>query len=56
MGLMGIKADGSKDTHFYPNTIVDRAQFGTVFSRVLRGNMFDGGIPYFQSHLTALSQ
>jgi len=56
MGLMGLAADGSMDTHFTPNGIVDRAQFGTVFSRVLRGDLFEWGVPYFQNHLTALSQ
>ena len=33
-------------TAFSPNGIVTRAQFGTVLSRALRGNLFDGADPY----------
>ena len=49
MGLMGQGI-----TAFTPNGVVTRAQFGTVLSRALRGNMFDGATPYYKDHLQAL--
>jgi hypothetical protein len=36
LGLMGLKADGTVDNTFNPSQIVDRAQFGTMLSRLLR--------------------
>lgn len=49
MGLMGQGI-----TAFSPDTIVNRAQFGTVLSRALYGDMFNGGDPYYKNHLQAL--
>lgn len=49
MGLMGQGI-----TAFNPNGVVTRAQFGTVLSRVLYGDAYDGGDPYYAEHLQAL--
>lgn len=49
LGLMGIDM-----TNFEPDTIVTRAQFGTILSRILYGNEFNGGMPYYENHLNAL--
>jgi hypothetical protein len=37
--IMGINADGSALEYFIPNGLVSRAEFATVFSRVLYGNV-----------------
>jgi hypothetical protein len=39
---------------FEPDAIVTRAQFGTILSRVLYGNQFNGWSPYYANHLQAL--
>lgn len=39
---------------FHPNSELTRADFGTVFSRMLRGNSYNGGNPYYRKHLQAL--
>jgi len=49
LGLMGINM-----TSFDPNGEVTRAQFGTILSRLIRGTIYNGGIPYYTSHLNAL--
>ena len=41
---------------FNPNEEVTRAQFGTVLSRTLRGNQYNGGTPFYLYHLTALQK
>jgi len=51
MGLMGVGI-----TAFKPNDIVTRAQFGTVLSRALYGNINNDGDPYYINHLQALRQ
>ncbi len=51
LGLMGVGI-----TAFNPNGVVTRAQFGTVLSRVLYGDMYDGGDPYYADHLAALQE
>jgi hypothetical protein len=55
LGLMGYESDGVtiKKT-FDPNQEVDRAQFGTILSRLLRGTKNNGGEVYYQKHLSAL--
>jgi hypothetical protein len=50
MGLMGVGI-----TAFSPTTVVTRAQFGTVLSRALYGDMFNDGDPYYVNHLQALN-
>lgn len=55
--IMGIDADGNALEYFYPNNIVTRAEFGTVFSRVLYwsvNNQKDG--LYYEKHLAALKE
>lgn len=50
---LGIMGQGI--TNFNPNEQVTRAQFGTVMSRILWGNTYNGGVPYYTSHLNALA-
>lgn len=49
LGLMGQNMDS-----FDPNTYVTRAQFGTILSRVIWGDTYNGGTTYYTKHLTAL--
>jgi len=49
-----VNTDGTPARSFNPNGIVTRAEFGTVLSRSLYGNAFDGGTPYYTKHLIAL--
>lgn len=51
---MGLNANGTPKNTFDPNAIVTRAQFGTILSRVIRGSQYNGGNPYYSSHLLAL--
>jgi len=46
---MGIGID-----EFNPNGMVTRAEFGTVFSRALFGDIYNGSNPYYKDHLQAL--
>lgn len=54
LGLMGLNANGMQVATFNPNEEVTRAQFGTVLSRTLRGNQYNGGEPFYSNHLNAL--
>lgn len=56
LGLMGLDANGSPTNTFNPNSEVSRAQFGTVLSRTLRGNQYNGGTPYYILHLNELQK
>ena len=49
LGLMGVGI-----TNFNPNGLVTRAEFGTVLSRALYGDVNNGGTPYYVEHLAAL--
>lgn len=49
LGLMG--QDISK---FDPSSVVTRAQFGTILSRVIWGNRYEWGVKYYTNHLAAL--
>ncbi len=51
LGLMGIGI-----TKFNPSGVVTRAQFGTVLSRALRGDVNDGGDPYYLYHFQTLKE
>ncbi|MEI6672488.1 MAG: hypothetical protein WCL02_03930 [bacterium] len=51
MGLMGVGI-----SKFNPDAVVTRAQFGTVLSRALYGDMYNEGTPYYSNHLQALKQ
>lgn len=52
MGLMGIGTNGI----FNPMGVLSRAEFGTVLSRVLFGDVYNGGNPFYAAHLNALNQ
>lgn len=49
LGLMGVGIE-----KFNPYGIVTRAEFGTVLSRALRGDKYNGATPYYADHLSAL--
>ncbi|MFZ2151340.1 MAG: hypothetical protein WAZ12_01375 [Candidatus Absconditicoccaceae bacterium] len=49
LGLMGVGL-----TSFDPQGEVTRAQFGTVLSRAMYGEMYNGGNPYYVNHLDKL--
>ena len=51
LGLMWIDM-----TDFDPNGIVTRAQFGTILSRTLFGDKYNGATPYYEAHLAALQE
>jgi len=50
LGIMGVGL-----THFNPYGTVDRAQWGTVLSRILYGDQYNNGDPYYIQHLSALN-
>jgi len=52
LGLMGINTNGI----FNPMGVLSRAEFGTVLSRVLFGDVYNGGNPFYAAHLNALNQ
>lgn len=52
MGLMGINTNGI----FNPNGVLSRAEYGTILSRVLFGDTYNGGNPFYAAHLNALNQ
>ena len=49
LGLMGQGI-----TAFRPYDTLSRAEFGTALSRVLWGDKYEGGTPYYANHLNAL--
>jgi hypothetical protein len=52
---MGYESNGTTlKTSFDPDQEVDRGQFGTILSRLLRGTKNNGGTLYYQRHLQAL--
>ena len=56
LGLMGVRPDGTPKTIFTPENTVSRADFGTVFSRILWGTKYDTGEYYYTDHLQALKK
>ena len=50
LGLMGVGVE-----NFDPYGLVNRAQFGTVLSRALYGDTYNGADPYYADHLAALN-
>ena len=54
LGIMGINTDGTPNTQFNPNDVVDRAQFGTILSRVIWWAVYNDGNPWYSLHLNAL--
>lgn len=49
---LGIMGQGI--TAFRPYDTLSRAEFGTALSRVLWGDKYEGGTPYYANHLNAL--
>ncbi len=49
LGLMGISS-----SIFDPKGAVTRAQFGTVLSRTLYGDIYNNWVPFYSKHLNAL--
>jgi hypothetical protein len=45
---------GQGITAFRPYDTISRAEFGTALSRVLWGDQYEGGTPYYANHLQAL--
>lgn len=56
LGLMWRNTDGTQNDNFFPNKEVTRAQFGTVLSRALRWEEYNGGEPYYKKHLDQLKK
>ena len=55
--IMGIHHDGTALTYFEPNKFVTRAEFATVFSRVLYGAKYNqDGKDWANGHLNALKE
>ena len=58
--IMGLKKDGTPDTIFKPNNYVTRAQFGTMLSRLIYGDMYNVALgsktPWYYNHLQALQK
>ena len=51
MGIMGQNMPGHK---FLPFNTVDRAQVATMLSRIIWGDKYDGGTPWYAAHMEAL--
>jgi hypothetical protein len=55
MGLMGLEFDGSPTKNFNPDGLISRAEFGTIFSRLLYGDKYNGDAEiWYRPHLNAL--
>ncbi len=55
--LMWLKYDGTDDTKFNPNNYVNRAQFGTILSRLIRWNKYNwNAANRYINHLKALQK
>lgn len=55
MWLMGLDNDWTPTSNFNPYDVVTRAQFGTVLSRAIWGDTYNGANPYYIDHLNALN-
>lgn len=55
--IMGINADGTPLKEFNPNGLVTRAEYATVFSRVLFGDKYNKSEwNYYENHIKALKE
>jgi hypothetical protein len=54
MWLMWLDNDWNPKSSFSPNSLVTRAQFGTVLSRAIWWSNYNGWDPYYKDHLDAL--
>lgn len=55
MWLMGVDNTWKPKTSFDPDGVVTRAQFGTVLSRAIRWEYYNGWDPFYNYHLEALN-
>jgi hypothetical protein len=51
---LGIMGQNMPNNAFRPYDTISRAEFGTALSRVLWGDQYNGGTPYYANHLNAL--
>jgi len=51
---LGIMGQNMPNNAFRPYDTISRAEFGTALSRVLWGEQYNGGTPYYANHLNAL--
>ena len=51
---LGIMGQNMPRNEFRPYDTISRAEFGTALSRVLWGDKYEGGTPYYANHLNAL--
>lgn len=57
LSIMGVHPDYTPLSDFMPDKTVSRAEFGTVFSRILRGDIHEGtDQAWYQKHLAALKE
>lgn len=55
LSIMGIDANENPLVFFNPYGLVNRAQFATILSRSMRGNMYNqNGDDYYTQHIKAL--
>lgn len=55
MGIMGLEFDGRPAQEFNPSGLLTRAEFGTIFSRMLFGDTYNGDAEVrYRPHLSAL--
>lgn len=54
LGIMGQDGKWGTIEYFNPQGYVTRAEFWTILSRILRGNLYDGWEPYYQRHIENL--
>lgn len=55
--IMGVDAEGNALAIFNPDRTVMRAEFATVLSRVLYGDLYNqSGSDFYSAHLGALQQ
>lgn len=56
LGIMWLKGDGTPAARFYPQNRVTRAQFGTMLSRVLYGDLNNRSSGRYGAHLQSLKE
>ncbi len=54
LGIMGQDGKWGTNEYFNPNGYVTKAEFWTMLSRIIRGDLYDGWEPYYQSHIEQL--
>ena len=54
LGIMGQDGKWGTNEYFNPQGYVTRAEFWTMLSRIIRGDLYDGWEPYYQRHIEKL--